>query len=300
MNSNDISLINDLLGKKGVIAVFAILIFIISYRNNIKVFQWIDNQTLGTRDYILKSCELLMWEVDPQKLTYFLLGITFGPAVLSLGIFIFLGNSILGVVLAILFFVIGWKLPRPFMDHMIEKRKTLYHTQMVDGLNLLANGLRAGLSVPQSLATVVDELTGPISQEFNLVLQQTRIGVPLEQAFESLNHRVPIEDNEMFVTSINILRETGGNLAEVFDTIVYVIRERVRLQQKISIFTAQVRMQAAVILSMPTGLLLYFGVTNEDAVKVFVSPIGIVLLIVVYGLNFVAGFVMWKTMQIRV
>ena len=119
------------------------------------------------------------------------------------------------------------------MDYLVNARIKKYRGQMVDALNLLSNGLRAGLSLPQSVGMVVDELPNPVAQEFNLILQQNKIGVPLEECFEDLIKRVPTEDNEMFVTSVNILRETGGNLAETFDTIAGVIRERVRLQQKL-------------------------------------------------------------------
>ena len=98
--------------------------------------------------------------------------------------------------------------------------------------------LERDFSVPQSLAMVVDEMPAPVSQEFNVILQQNKIGVPLEECFENLAVRIPTEDNDMFVSSINILRETGGNLAETFDTIVNVIRERVRIKQKIDTLTA--------------------------------------------------------------
>lgn len=81
--------------------------------------------------------------------------------------------------------------------------------QMVDALQLLSNGVRAGLSVPQAVGMIVDEMPAPISQEFNVLLQQNRIGMPLEECFENLAKRVPLEDNDMFVSAVNILRETG-------------------------------------------------------------------------------------------
>ena len=153
---------------------------------------------------------------------------------------------------------IGFKIPRPFVDHLVHKRIMAYQGQMADALQLLSNGLRAGLSVPQAIGMVVDELKPPVSQEFNIILQQNRIGVPLEECFENLVKRIPTEDNEMFVSSVNILRETGGNLAEVFETIIDVIRERIRLQQKIATATAQGKMQGMVLFCMPFALLVLF------------------------------------------
>ncbi|MCE3012327.1 MAG: type II secretion system F family protein, partial [Proteobacteria bacterium] len=171
-----------------------------------------------------------------------------------------------------------------------------YQDQMVDGLNLLANGIRAGLSMPQAIGMVVDELPPPISQEFNLILQQAKIGVPLEEALENLNKRVKTQDNEMFVTSVNILRETGGNLAEVFDTIVFVVRERVRLQQKIETFVAQGMFQGIVIFAMPYAQILINSVSDPEYARLmFTKPLGIImfLLIVVFS-----GLGLWVIMKI--
>src|SRR5690606_546400 len=117
------------------------------------------------------------------------------PSILFFGIFSIMGKFLLGGVVALLFFIIGWKLPRPAIDYMVEKRIKKFQEQMVDGMNLLANGIRAGLSMPQAVGMIVDELPAPICQEFNLVLQEAKIGVPLDDALENLYKRVPTEDN---------------------------------------------------------------------------------------------------------
>ncbi len=177
--------------------------------------------------------------------------------------------------MAVIVSVIGWKIPKPIMNNLVERRIKKYQDQMVDALGLLSNGLRAGLSVPQSLSLVVDELPAPVSQEFNQILQQTKIGVPLEEAFENLVKRVPTQDNEMFVSSVNILRETGGNLAEVFDTITEVIRERVRLAQKIDTYVAQGKFQGYTIFAMPFVMMAIFTVSDPKSMdKLYNTPIG--------------------------
>ncbi len=228
----------DILGRNGVLFVIGIGFFIFCYVNSIKIFSWIDEQTSGTRDYILKKFEILFIEVDPQRLTWALLLISFGSGIVVFCILALIGKMTLAIFAGIVVTVVGWKLPRPLVDYFEVKRIKKYQLQMVDALNLLANGIRAGLTMPQAIGRVVDELPAPVNQEFNLVLQQAKIGVPLDDALENLKKRVYTEDNEMFVTSVNILRETGGNLAEVFDTITLVIRERVRLQLKIETYVA--------------------------------------------------------------
>lgn len=285
----------------GIVAIIGIVVFLFTLRYSQNIFQWIEDQTFGTRTYILEKLELLFIEIEPDKITYGLLFISVGMGGITFIIFGFMGMWIIGSILAFILAFVGFKVPKPFMDMLVERRIKQYRGQMVDGLTLLANGIRAGLSVPQAIGMVVDEMPEPISQEFNVILQQNKIGVPLEECFENLVKRVPTEDNDMFVSSINILRETGGNLAEVFDTIVAVIRERIRLQQKIDTYTAQGLFQGATIFAMPFAIgLLYTAMDPESMVPMFTTPLGILALIFVMILDLIGGFFILKIVKIKV
>ncbi len=290
-----------LLGKKGVVILFGIIIFFLSYKNSIRIFDFIEKQTLGTRDYLLEKFELLFWNVDSEKLTWALLSISVGSGVLALICFMLFGKFYLGLFVGFIFFFIGWKLPKPLISFFINKRIKEFQIQMVDGLTLLSNGLRAGLSVSQSLGMVVDELPDPMAQEFNLILQQNKIGVTLDECFENLAKRIPTEDNQMFATSINILRETGGNLAETFDTIAEVIRERVRLKQKIDTYVAQGMVQGITVFSMPFAIMVLYTLSDPAAMKpVFTTPLGLVLLLIGFSLNLLGGFFILKIVRIKI
>ncbi len=297
---SQVNFMTDVLGQKGLLLIIGLIFFIASYRNSVKLFAWIEDQTYGTRDYILQKAELLFIEIRPDHVTYALLFMSTGISILILGASFIVGNYTVGIIFAILSSVVGWKAPRPLMDYLVARRVKVYEGQMVDALNLLSNGLRAGLSVPQSIGMVVEELPAPVSQEFNLILQQTKIGVPLDEAFENLSKRVPTEDNDMFVSAVNILRETGGNLAEVFDTIAGVIRERVRLKQKIDTYIAQGKMQGGIIASMPTLMASYFASVDPNFTEKLSTPIGMVLVGVAIILNILGAFAMWKVIQIKV
>ncbi|HXH31621.1 MAG TPA: type II secretion system F family protein [Bacteriovoracaceae bacterium] len=292
----EISFFLDILGLKGVLFSIGALTFAYSYKNSIKLFSWIDDQTYGTRDYILKKFEIMFIEVDPDKITWALLGMSFGLGIITFCLLAFIGKLPLAILLGIVVLVVGWKSPKHIVDFFENKRKKKYQLQMVDALNLLANGIRAGLTMPQAIGMVVDELPAPISQEFNKVLQQAKIGVPLDEALENLKKRVYTEDNEMFVTSVNILRETGGNLAETFDTIVLVIRERLRLQLKIETYIASGKIQAYIIGAMPFAMIVTFGMGDPDYFPLlFGTPLGILALVVICGM---VAFGMWVIMKI--
>jgi tight adherence protein B len=297
----EVSLLLDVLGINGVLIVIGIAVFFYSYFNSVKIFAWIDDQTYGTRNYILKKFEIMFIEVEPNKITIGLLFMSFGLGILTFCILALLGKTALAAVMGIFVLILGWKAPKIIVDFFERKRTKLYQMQMVDALNLLANGLRAGLTMPQAIGMVVDELPAPVSQEFNLVLQQAKIGVPLDEALENLKKRVYTEDNEMFVTSVNILRETGGNLAETFDTIVLVIRERVRLKLKIDTYVASGKIQAYIIGAMPFLMMIMFGSGDPDYFPMlFGTALGVIALLVICGLVAVGMWAILKIIDIKV
>ncbi|MBI2521635.1 MAG: type II secretion system F family protein [Bdellovibrio sp.] len=289
-----------LLGEKGLIAVIGLMFFLFCYKYSTGIFEWIEKQTLGTRSYIMEKFELLFIEVKEQHITYVLLLLSVGLGFITLAIMGVLGHWMLGAFLAGILSFIGFKIPKPIVNYLYKKRIKQYSGQMVDALTLLANGLRAGLSVPQAIGMIVDEMPPPVSQEFNLILQQNKIGVTLEECFEGLAKRVPTEDNDMFVTSVNILRETGGNLAETFDTIVSVIRERVRLQLKIEQLTASGMFQGLVIAAMPYAIgFLYFLSEPESMIRMFQHPVGLIIMFVAVCLDAVGLFIILKIVDIK-
>lgn len=291
----------DLLGRKGLIFVVGALFFFFAYKNSLKLFTWVEDQTYGTRDYILQKCELLHVEINPKHITYLLIYMYIGNSLLLISMMALMGKIGTGVFLGVISSLFGWRFPRPFMNFLVNRRIKVYTTQMVDALNLLANGLRAGLSVPQSIGLVVDELPAPVSQEFNVILQQTKIGVPLEEAFENLVVRVPTQDNEMFVSSVNILRETGGNLAEVFDTITDVIRARVRLGQKIDTYVAQGKFQGYTIAAMPFIIGGIFSSSDPKTAELLFGTIpGNLAIALAVILDAIGLYVILKVVDIKV
>src|SRR5205823_11878121 len=119
----------------------------------------------------------------------------------------------LGLVLGSMFCYMGFLAPKAIMTQLFERRCTRLCDQMVDGMTIMANGIKAGQSLTQSMERVVENITGPLSQEFSLVLNKVRLGMSVEDALNEFGERIPRQDVQMFVTAVNILKETGGNLA---------------------------------------------------------------------------------------
>jgi tight adherence protein B len=279
--------------------LFLIAMFSIFYVYSKRFLDWLRFQSLGTRDYIAEKLSQMFIEIPPQRILIGLFLMSFVP--FTVVVLAFLPRIIPGLIFGGAVAVLGWKLPKPIVDHLYQKRVEKFVSQMVDGLNLMSNGLKSGLSVVQSLALVVQEMPNPIQQEFNLILSENKLGVSLEEAFLNLSRRIKNDDVEMFVTSVNILKETGGNLAETFDTIVLTIRERIKVEKKIAALTAQGFYQGVFVMAIPPILGLVFYQSDPEFMKpMFTKPLGLVMLGIVIALETAGYFVIMRVIKIEV
>jgi tight adherence protein B len=278
---------------------FGLAVFIFSYSYNKRFLDWLRFQSLGTRDYIVEKLAQMFIEVPPNKVLIYLFAISVGSG--SIVFLLFLPKLIPGIVFGFLTSIIAWKSPKPVVDWMFNRRKNQFVLQMVDALSLMSNGLKSGLSIVQSLGLVTQEMPNPIQQEFTLVLSENKLGVPLEDAFSNLAKRIPSDDVEMFVTSINILKETGGNLAETFDTIVTTIRERIKVENKIAALTAQGFYQGVFVMMIPPILGVVFYQTDPEFMQpLFNTTLGWVAILVIIVLEVVGFVVIMKVVKIDV
>jgi tight adherence protein B len=278
---------------------FGTAVFALSYQYNRRFLDWLRFQSLGTRDYIVERLGMMFIDIPPNKILLGLFALSVGLGTITF--LAFLPNLFPGIPFAIFVTILGWKAPKPIVDHIYRKRVDKFTLQMVDALSLMSNGLKSGLSVVQALGLVTQEMENPIKQEFNLVLSENKLGVSLEDAFTNLSKRVKSDDVEMFVTSINILKETGGNLAETFDTIVTTIRERIKVQGKIAAMVAAGLNQGIIVMLIPPGLGAYFYV--EDPVfmaPMFTTVVGWMLVMLILALEALGLVLIIKVTKIDV
>ncbi|MCB0416940.1 MAG: type II secretion system F family protein [Bdellovibrionaceae bacterium] len=266
--------------------------------NGDRLYSWIGRKFTNEAEWMLAKLDIMFIRVEAKKLrTYY------GAYLISLfalGFFL-LPSAGSGAVFGVLIVLVGWKMPRRIINILFKRRVTRFVVQMVDGLGLMSNGLRSGLNVNQALSLVTEEMPNPISQEFNLVLSQNKLGVTMEEALSNLSIRMPHDDIEMFTTSINILKETGGNLAETFDKIAYTIRERIKIENKIAAMVSQGVIQGVIVVIMPFALggILY-TIDPERIRPMFTTIPGWVLLSIMMSLQAVGGWTIWKIVQVRV
>lgn len=155
------------------------------------------------------------------------------------------------------------------------KRLKQMERQLPDAVDMIARALRAGHSFAGALGMVGQEMKAPIGPEFRTTFEEINYGVALDEAMTNLAIRVPVADLRYFVIAVLIQRESGGNLAEILDTIGTMVRERLKLFDKIRVLSAEGRLSAWILGLLPfctAGLIL---VVNPGFMKVlWEDPIG--------------------------
>ncbi len=192
-------------------------------------------------------------------------------------------------------------LPRFLLRILRIRRLERFNQQLVNALTGMSNALKAGFSIQQAFESVVQEGDAPIAQEFSMFLQQLRVGIPFEEALADMDRRIGSEDLTLMIQSIEIARQTGGNLTEVFDRIASTIRERQRVEGKIKSLTAQGKIQGNVVGAMP--LVLGFALYLLDPVMMLTfvqSYIGIAILLLVLILEICGALMIRRIVAIDV
>jgi len=200
-------------------------------------------------------------------------------SVLACGLIGFLvGRS--SLLLALGGLIVGFYLPRLYLNLMISRRLDAFNNQLGDTLILLANSLRSGYSLLQSMETVSRELPPPMSVEFGRVVREIGLGLSIEEALQHMLDRVRSDDLDLVVTAINIQHEVGGNLSEILDTISHTIRERVRIKGQIKAMTATQRLSGNVVALLPIALGIFMYIFNPTYLqKMWEEACGIMMLI---------------------
>jgi tight adherence protein B len=281
------------------IVSFSICVATIAYFSLSKYINKAIEKSAESRREILRLLDLMFVETNETKINQLLLLMSCGLGIVVF--FVLWPHFWIGLAAGLVVGFVGWNTPLRLIKAQFEKRSTLFTEQMIDGLTIMANGIKAGLTVPQAMERVVENLANPISQEFNLVLSEIRLGRSVEEALTAMSERIPRPDVQMFVTAVNILRETGGNLAETFQTIVLVIRERQKVERKIEAMTAQAMTQGMIISAVPLALIALFFVMDPAFIKpMFTTALGLVIFMMILGLVLIGGTLMRKIVKIDV
>jgi tight adherence protein B len=169
-------------------------------------------------------------------------------------------------VMVVLLAIAAGLLPAWWIRRMQTRRLAAFRGQLPDVLMLLAGNLRAGSGLAQAMEQMTREMPMPSKQEFSLVLRELRLGTTLMNALANLERRVNLEELGLVVAAARIATENGANLAEAFEVLAETLRTKMAIEDKIAALTAQGRLQAWVISSMPLLVMFMLKQIQPDAI----------------------------------
>ena len=196
---------------------------------------------------------------------------------------------------------VGMVVPWGHLYYRKWRRLGEVQRQLPDALELIGRALRAGHALFVGMKMVGSEMRDPIAGEFQRGFDEISMGVSVPESLSHMADRVELMDVKFFVTSVNIQRETGGNLAEIIDSLSRLIRKRFELKKKIQAVSAEGRISAIVLMSLPFGMAvtLHF-ISPEYLTPLFADPMGQTMVAGAAVMMILGGIVMKKMIAIKV
>ncbi len=197
--------------------------------------------------------------------------------------------------------VVGGLLPLGFVAFMRRRRLRDFEKNFPEAIDLLGRAIRAGHALSTGMEMIGKELPEPVAGEFRVTFEEMNFGLPFKDALLNLSERVPLIDVRFFVSALLVQKETGGNLAEILDSLSKVIRERFKIYGEVRTRTAQGRLTAGILIALPPMMMLALGILNPPYVRIlFTDAWGPYMLAIAAILQIIGSAILWKIVHIEV
>jgi tight adherence protein B len=202
---------------------------------------------------------------------------------------------VLGAAFALALAAVPWWRVSSARNKRVERFEQLFP----EALDMMARAMRAGHAFPTAIKMCGDEVAEPMGRDFRLLSDEMNYGVPAAEALQNLALRVPLPDVSYFVVAVMIQRESGGNLAELLDSISGILRQRLKLMGEVRTLSAEGKLSAYILTSLPFGVALTVNIVNPEFMKVlWTDPAG--LKVVGAALFMMVLGILWMRSIIRI
>lgn len=257
---------------------------------------WLNNILL--RSKLVKRIDLLLERGNLDMTPGMFLLCSIGAA----GVTFFLA-SIIGqpMLMSFIFALIALGTPYIYLQFVIWKRLRKFLEQFPDGLDMISQSLQAGLGLTQAMVFVAKEMPDPLGTEFSVFIEEVNLGLPLAEALKKFEERMNLPEVQLFNTALMVQREVGGSLAELLTKLSNIIRDRFRIERLIKSLTAQNRISAWTVCSVPPFLAVFMFMREPVMMnKMMQHPMGRAMLATALVLEIVGILVFRKIIKINI
>ncbi|MGH2728654.1 MAG: type II secretion system F family protein [Actinomycetota bacterium] len=173
------------------------------------------------------------------------------------------GRPVIAVVAAVALPFLAWQ----GVQQRVTKRRVAFERQLPEALSLIAGSLEAGHTFLKAIEMMVEESDAPMSEEFERVLSETRLGDPLMDALDRMKERLQIPDLAWVIQALRIQQSVGGRLAELLSTLAEFMRQREEIRREVRVLTAEGRLSGNILGALPLFFMLIMQVMNPDWMK---------------------------------
>jgi tight adherence protein B len=197
--------------------------------------------------------------------------------------------------------VAGPLIARSIVVRKLAHQRSLFSDQLPSHLQELAAAMRVGHSMISGIGVMAEGAAEPTRGEFQRVIADEQLGMPLAEALRQVSVRMNAGDMEQVSLVAELHAQTGGNMAEVIDRVAESVRDRAELNRELRTLTAQARGSRWIVTAIPPSLLAIIEVVNPNYLNVlFKTSTGNILLVVAGGLMLAGSLVMGRIVKIEV
>jgi tight adherence protein B len=191
--------------------------------------------------------------------------------------------------------------PFLYLLNLKIKRVAKFKAQLPDALDLIARSLKAGNAFTGGMKMAAEEFDDPLGTEFSETLDEINFGVSVSEALKNLSRRIDCEELKYFIIGVILQRETGGNLAEMIETLANLIREKFKFQGKVRALAAEGKLSAVILVCLPFFVAGYVLMVNPQFIQpLLTEPVGKIMVLTAVVMMIMGIIVMKKMVNIKV
>lgn len=190
----------------------------------------------------------------------------------------------------------GLLLPHWYVNFKRRRHFKKFTATLADAVDIVVRGVKVGLPLIECFRIVAREARSPVKEQFQIIVEDQLVGMPLAEATERLPERVPVAEARFFSIVISIQSRSGGSLAETLSNLSKVLRDRQKMFDKIKALSSESKASAYIIAALPVVVVAALAVVSPAYISLlFTEQTGHIVL-AVCALLMIAGTLVMRKM----